>query len=423
MINVLGGITGGLGLFFFGMWLLTENLKTLTGRRLRMTVARWVGHPMAAYSWGAIIGAATQSATAMTFIIVSLLRSELVPIHRALLLILGGNLGNSLIVLVVTLDIKLAALYVMGIAGMVMATGKMSGYRPLAGFLFGISLMIFSLFLVKESASSLIGHPWFHMIVGSSKGTLIFAFLGAALLAFLVQSSGAVSIFGIGLAAGGLLSIDQTIMLIYGSWLGASVVLCALAMNLTGRSRQVAMYQLMYVLVVCLIMVPMFYIELYFDVPFMKALILAIDLPVSQQLALIVLYACLPGLPVMFAITRPCTRLLENGGRRRMWSSYRRPSLFMTVQSAMSILRWCWSISNSTVCWGCYRATLRWCARESPRLRITKRLRSCCHGSMNSSPPWRRTIRATAPTTSRRCWAATSCWFGWRSRPQPCAKC
>ena len=47
MIEVFGGMVGGLGIFFVGMWLLTENLKTLATRRLRLIAHRWTGNRLA----------------------------------------------------------------------------------------------------------------------------------------------------------------------------------------------------------------------------------------------------------------------------------------------------------------------------------------------------------------------------------------
>ena len=56
MIELFGGIVGGLGLFMLGMWLLTENLKMLAGRRLRRTASRWTGNRFSAVLWGACPG-------------------------------------------------------------------------------------------------------------------------------------------------------------------------------------------------------------------------------------------------------------------------------------------------------------------------------------------------------------------------------
>ena len=117
MNELFAGIAGGLGLFIVGMWLLTENLKALTTRRLRRIADRWTGNRFSALAWGALAGAITQSMSAMTFIVVSVLRSGLITARGALALILGGSVGVSALVVIVTFDIKVVSLYVLAIAG------------------------------------------------------------------------------------------------------------------------------------------------------------------------------------------------------------------------------------------------------------------------------------------------------------------
>ena len=117
MIELFGGIVGGLGLFIVGLWLLTENLKTLASRRLRRTANRWTANRFSALLWGALAGGITQSMSALTFIVVSILRSGLITTKGALALILGGCVGGTVLVLIVTFDIKVVSLYVLGVAG------------------------------------------------------------------------------------------------------------------------------------------------------------------------------------------------------------------------------------------------------------------------------------------------------------------
>ena len=88
MIEALGGLLGGLGMFFVGMWLLSESLKRLATRRLRVIAANWVPNRYAALGWGALAGGIIQSMTAMTFIAVSLLRANLVTPERTLTFVL-----------------------------------------------------------------------------------------------------------------------------------------------------------------------------------------------------------------------------------------------------------------------------------------------------------------------------------------------
>ena len=301
MNELLAGIAGGLGLFIVGMWILTENLKALASRRLRMAAGRWTGNRFSALAWGALAGATTQSMTAMTFIVVSILRSGLITTRGALALILGGSLGVSALVVIVTFDIKVVALYALGIAGAAVASDRLSRFRPVAASFLGGAMIVLGLVLVKDAAAPLAGQPWFREMVEGTGDSLALAFLVAAILTFAVQSSSAVSIFGISLAAVGLLSVDQAIMIMYGSLIGSSAILYALSAGLTGRSRQVSMYMVAYNVIVCAVLVPLLYVEILLGVPLVKAAALSLELGLEQRLAAVYVFLCVFLLPVMLA--------------------------------------------------------------------------------------------------------------------------
>ena len=301
MNEILAGITGGLGLFILGMWILTENLKALASRRLRRAAGRWTENRFSALAWGALAGAITQGMTAMTFIVVSILRSGLITTQGALALILGGSLGVSALVVIVTFDIRIVSLYVLGVTGAAVASDRLSRFRPFAASFLGGALIILGLVLVKDSAAPLAEQPWFRGMIQGTEESLAFAFLVAALLTFVVQSSSAVSIFGISLASVGLLSVDQAIMIMYGSLIGSSAILYALSAGLTGRSRQVAMYMVSYNFLICAVLVPLLYVEIHLGVPLVKAAALSLELGLEQQLAAVYVFLSAFLLPVMLA--------------------------------------------------------------------------------------------------------------------------
>lgn len=301
MNELLAGIAGGLGLFIAGMWILTENLKALASRRLRMAASRWTGNRFSAVAWGAIAGAATQSMTAMTFIVVSILRSGLVTTRGALALVLGGTLGVSVLVVIVTFDIKVVALYSLGIAGAAVASNRLSRFRPVAASFLGGAMIVLGLVLVKDAAAPFAEQPWFREMIEGTGESLALAFLVAAFLTFVVQSSSAVTIFGISLAAVGLLSADQVIMIMYGSLIGSSAIVYALSAGLTGRSRQVSMYLVGYNVLICAVLVPLLYIEIHLGVPLVKASALSLEIGLEQQLAAVYVFLCVFLLPVMLA--------------------------------------------------------------------------------------------------------------------------
>ena len=231
--ELFAGLAGGLGLFITGMWLLTENLKTLASRRLRRSTSRWTSNRFSALMWGVFAGGITQNITALTFIVVSILRSELIATRTALALILGGCIGSSFLVLIVTLDVKVSALYVLGVSGIVVASERLSNipaHRGLAPW----RRHAHPRAVLKDAAAPLAQQPWFREMLEGTGNSLILAFMVAALLTSILQSANAVCVLGIGLASVGVISLDQAIMVIYGSCLGSA----ASPLSVVGRSQR-----------------------------------------------------------------------------------------------------------------------------------------------------------------------------------------
>ncbi|MYF06487.1 MAG: hypothetical protein F4233_01130 [Rhodospirillaceae bacterium] len=213
MTELIGGVVGGLGLFFFGMWLLTENLKKLASRRLRRMAQRWTANRFTALAWGALAGSITQNMTALTFIVVSFMRSGLIATRGALAIVLGGAIGIAFLVMIVTFDIRTGALFVLGLAGAAAVSERLSNFRPVSASLFGGAMLVLGLVLLKEAAAPLAEAPWFREMMTGTGDSLVLAFLVSAALTFVVQSSGAVSVFAIGLAAVNVVSVDQALMI------------------------------------------------------------------------------------------------------------------------------------------------------------------------------------------------------------------
>ena len=144
-------------------------------------------------------------------------------------------------------------------------------------------MLFVGLGLVKQSAAVLAGQGLFDEFVEVAGVSLWVAFLGAAVLSFAVQSAAAVMVFVVGIAAISILTTDQAIMAIYGSFAGSSVTVLALSSKQTGEGRRVAMCQVLYNSVVIAVFVSLLYAELWTGAPLMKALVLAI--PLDQPLS------------------------------------------------------------------------------------------------------------------------------------------
>ena len=314
MVVILAGMAGGLGLLFMGMKLLSEHLKLLTNRRLRLSAARWTDNRWAGFAWGSLAGAVTQTMPALTFLMVAMLRSGLLSVRRALPILLGGNVGGALLLLVVVIDVKIAALYVLGVSQVIALVTAESGkarYRAVAEALFGMGMMVLGFIMLKESVAPLADYAWFRQTVEWAGGSLLFCLAGAALLSVAVQSSAVVIVFALSLATTGVLGVEQCLMLCYGGCLGSSISVYLLTMNLTGRARQVAMYQVLYNGVANLIFVPMLYADIHLGLPLVRTAILSSELPLAQSLALACILVEVTTSLVQLAVLGPAARLVE----------------------------------------------------------------------------------------------------------------
>ena len=285
MIVVLASLLAGLGLFFTGVKMVGSHLKQMTSRRIRLLVSKWAGNNLLAGFLGAIIILITQSTAAMTFIIISLISSGMLNVRRALPMLIWGNGGASVLVLVVMLDIKSIVFLVLGISGLAYYFEKPFRYRNLSGAVLGLGLLFFGLQWIRIHAVPLAELEWFKSVLYQTKNSYLLALAAGTLLSFVVQSSAAVTVVAIAMTQAGLFSINQTMMIIYGTNLGGSATMWLLSAGIKGTSKQMAMAQILFNLIGCLVFIPLFYLEVYADVPLVKHLVTMTGHGIEKQMA------------------------------------------------------------------------------------------------------------------------------------------
>jgi phosphate:Na+ symporter len=283
-------ILGGLGLFFAGTEMLTGNLRHLASRQIQEKIARVAASIPAALMWGAVLGAVTQSTQIVTFILVGLLAARMIDARRALPMILGANIGGSLIVFVVTLDIEIVVLLALGVTGIMMTVQRFEAWQSLLRAIFGLGLLYYGLVLLKMGAAPIAEAAFFEdLMQGAGRSALIALAVGAA-LTVLCQSSTTVTLLAIAFATSGLFSFEQSVMVVYGSNLGSSFVSWLLSGQIRGTERQIAMYQVAFNVFGCMVLVPLFYLELGLGLPLLMAGAQALTSDIGLQLAFICLF-------------------------------------------------------------------------------------------------------------------------------------
>src|SRR5262245_21738303 len=128
-MDVFGLLILGLGLFFLGMRQVGENLRSLSGPSFRSLIDRSTGSPVEAGVLGLVFGALMQSATAVTFILVSMVSSGLIAPRAVLPVITWTNVGLTALAFIVTLNIHPLVAYLVGFSAVMVSLVRKPTYR------------------------------------------------------------------------------------------------------------------------------------------------------------------------------------------------------------------------------------------------------------------------------------------------------
>lgn len=304
MVNsILANIIAGLGLFFSGLRMVDANLRQAAGRQLRAVIGTLTERHAVAGLVGVMVGALIQSSSGIVFIMVSLVSSGLTTVRRALPIITWANVGCCALIFIAVLDLRLAILYLLGLAGGAFAFQK-SHKSDALGAIFGIGMLFYGMELMKAGAEPLRTMPWFPDMMQESRESYALAFIGGTAFSFVTQSSTAVSILVIGFAQTGIIGPFPTMMGLYGANLGSTFSRMLLSTRLKGSVRQLTAYQDLFKITGTLIFVPLLYLEAVEGVPMVRALVATISDRIDRQMALVFLIFNLVT-AVLFTLCRP----------------------------------------------------------------------------------------------------------------------
>jgi phosphate:Na+ symporter len=291
MLETLGAIFGGLGLFFIGIKGISANLKAIIGPKTRAALARATGRPSTTAVSGAVFGALTQSSTAVAVLATSMLTAGMLSLPRALSLVVWSNTSTSLLVMLTTIDLWTLDLYLIRLVGFLSYFSLDGGgrLRPALATLLNVAFLSMGLVILKNGAGGLRETEWIQTVMAMAGTALLPAFLAGATFAFVAQSSTASTILALTLQQAGLLSFDQVVMALYGATLGAGLAVLLLLGNLSSTARQLAWGQLLARVGATVLFCLLFAVERGLDLPLVLWLLgrLAPDLP--HQLGLLFL--------------------------------------------------------------------------------------------------------------------------------------
>jgi phosphate:Na+ symporter len=313
-MDAAGSLILGLGLFFLGMQQVGNHLRQLSGPAFRARISRSTGSRFKASLLGLVFGMLMQSATAVVFILVSMVSSSLIAPQAALPVITWTNVGLTALAFIVTLDIHPLIAYVVGLSAVAASLVRKPKAQAIAGVLLGIGLIFFGLQTMGSAARPLVEAQTFHGILERTVSSPSIAFLVGVALAAVLQSNTASALLVITLADAGAFHFDSALLLIYGTNLGAIALRLLLAAELRGTPLQLVRFEDLFCLISGAVMLLLYFLERQVGIPIVQALVTFVSPHLKTQLALAFFLSNLLPAIVVTLLQDPCAALL-----RRLW--------------------------------------------------------------------------------------------------------
>ena len=238
-------MAGGLGLFLFGMELMSDSIEKVAGARLRRILEIFTTNRFMGMIVGIIFTGIIQSSSACTVMVVSFVNSGLMNLYQAAGVILGANIGTTITSQLVSFNLSKIAPLILLVGVVVMMFTKKEKVRKVAEVVVGFGILFVGLSTMSQAMVNMKNEPQVVNLLMSLKNPFLATLMGFALTAIIQSSSVTVSIVLL-LANQDLLPLPITLYIILGCNIGA----CATAMlaSMTGKkdAKRAALIHLLF---------------------------------------------------------------------------------------------------------------------------------------------------------------------------------
>ncbi|MBR0753767.1 Na/Pi cotransporter family protein [Bradyrhizobium jicamae] len=220
---VLLDLLGGVALLLWGLHMVHSGILRAFGPDLRRLLGKALNNRFTAFGAGLGLTALLQSSTATGLITSSFTAEGLVSLVPALAIMLGANVGTTLIVQVLSFNIAAVApvLFVIGLVAF--RTGPRSRIKDLGRVSIGLGLMLLSLHILLDTLAPAENAPGVRVFLSAITGDPILCILIGAVVTWLVHSSVASVLLVMSLAYSQFITPYAAFALVLGANLGSAI--------------------------------------------------------------------------------------------------------------------------------------------------------------------------------------------------------
>ncbi len=267
-------LLAGLGVFLFGMILLEESVKALSGRAFRRMIRLYTDGKLKAIGSGSLVTAILQSSSAVSLMVLAFVGAGVMSMENAIGVMMGSNIGTTFTAWIVAslgfkLKIEAFALPLIGIGGIgLILFSSSKKFFHLSRLLIGFGFLFLGLNYMKESVE--VFAQSFDLKDIPNYGPWLYVLVGTLLTALMQSSSASIAIVLTALHSQ-IITFNIGVAMIIGANMGTTVTVLLGTIGGTQAKKRVGMSHLVFNLVtgiVALLGIPIFvaFIEFFINI-------------------------------------------------------------------------------------------------------------------------------------------------------------
>lgn len=244
-------LLGSLGLFLFGMKMMSEGLQKAANKKLKQLLSAMTSHRYAGVLMGMAITTMIQSSTATTLMVVSFVNAGLINLVQSISVIMGANIGTTVTAWILSFfgfnfDISVIAIPLIGVGIIPLMFSKKNNYKSIGELIIGFALLFIGLAYLKNAVPDLQNNPealafikqYTNMGFGS---VLLFLFFGT-ILTVVVQASSATMAITLIMCAKGWITFEMGAAMVLGENIGTTLTanFAAISTNVSAKRAALA---------------------------------------------------------------------------------------------------------------------------------------------------------------------------------------
>jgi phosphate:Na+ symporter len=249
-------LLGSVALLLWGSRMVRTGVMRAYGGDLRRIIGQALRHRLAAFAAGLGVTGILQSSTATALITASFAERGLMATAPALAVMLGADVGTSLVVQALSFRLDwLSPLFVL-IGVVTFMAGKSSRHRDLGRASIGLGLMLLALHSIVATTEPIRSSAVLETMLGALAGEPLMALAVAAGLTWLAHSSVAIILLIVSLAVAGLIPLGLAVIFTLGANLGGAIPPVLATWRGEVSARRVTLGNLGFRLIGCLLVLP-----------------------------------------------------------------------------------------------------------------------------------------------------------------------